>query len=91
MVLAVNPETDTWSTAQYGDAGFLSRNRPVTRSPAAAGPDWLEAFSTEPGSRQLAGRGHRQRHRERVAGVRRARPGPGGQRRLGLIPFSAPT
>ena len=34
MVLAAKPETGTWSSAQYGDAGFLTRNRPVTRSPA---------------------------------------------------------
>ena len=27
----------------------LNRNRPVTRSPAAAGPDRVAAFSTEPG------------------------------------------
>src|SRR5580704_2280829 len=48
-VLAANPEKGTWSSAQYGDAGFLNRNRPVTRSPAAAGPDRVAAFSTEPG------------------------------------------
>ena len=49
MVLAANPEKGSWSSVQYGDAGFLSRNRPVTRSPAAAGPDRVAAFSTEPG------------------------------------------
>ena len=37
--LAPNPETGTRSSAQYGDAGFLGRNRPVTRSPAGAGRD----------------------------------------------------
>ena len=44
MVLAAKPEAGTWSSAQSGDAGFLSRNRPVTRSPAAAGPDRVAAF-----------------------------------------------
>ena len=48
--LAVNPATGTRSTAQYGDAGSMTRNRPVTRSPAAAGPDCAAVLSTEPGT-----------------------------------------
>jgi hypothetical protein len=45
------PDTGSRSRLQYGEAGFLGRNRPVIRSPGAVAGPWLATGSTEPGRR----------------------------------------